>query len=316
MFRRHKRRLQDIASNRGNMAENVGSALYYGFAQTALFSYFANAMFATDDESEDPKDIKHASKQKDRYVNTIVDSYLRGMGTGGASVSALKNGLFSFMKESEKDYNADYGNTVIEMLNVSPMIGSKARKVYSGLKTYKYNKEVIGEMGFDIDNPAVLAAANFISAVTNIPTDRVVMKTNNIREAMMGDFENWQRVSMLLGYNKWVLGAEGGIAEAKIEAVEEKISTEKKLKRKMDKYNITEEEIPRLDKGIEIKKLNKNQQQFILYNILNSRIQTRRLKTEQERIDKILEVWDDNSKVVDSLLNTDISKDYDISRIR
>ena len=58
--------------------------------------------------------------------------------------------------------------------------GSKARKIYSATKTWKYNKEEIPEMGLDFDNPAVMAVANVISAATNIPTDRVVMKLQNI----------------------------------------------------------------------------------------------------------------------------------------
>ena len=189
MFRRHKRRIQDVANRRGNTAENVTSALYYGFAQTMVFAFLANAMFAVDDESDDPEDVKFAEKKKSRFVNTILDSYLRGMGTGGASIAALKNGILSFEQESKKDYNADYGNTVIDMLNVSPPIGSKMRKIYTALKSYKWDKEVMGEMGLSLDNPATLATANIISALTNIPTDRVVMKLTNIKDASTGDLK-------------------------------------------------------------------------------------------------------------------------------
>jgi hypothetical protein len=233
MFRRHKRRIQDIANGRGNTAENVGSALYYGFAQTLLFSYLANAMFAVDDESDDPEDIEFAEKKKSRHVNTIADSYLRGMGTGGASVAALKNGIMSFINESKKDHNADYGNTVIDMLNVSPPIGSKARKLYSAGKSYMYNKEAVHEMGLDFDNPATMAIANVISAFTNMPTDRAVMKIQNIRDASMGDFENWQRIAMFMGVNKWQLGVgEKGPGEIRVEEVETRVKGEKKTKKK------------------------------------------------------------------------------------
>ena len=228
MFRRHKRRIQDIASKRGNTVENVTSALYYGFAQTLIFSYLANAMFAVDDESDDPKDIAFAEKKKSRHVNTILDSYLRGMGTGGAGVAALKNGLLTFMRENKKDYNADYANVVIDMLNVSPPIGSKARKLYSAGKTWKYNKEVIPEMGINLDNPAILALANVISATTNLPTDRVVMKLQNIKDASLGDFETWQRISMLMGLNKWSIGATDVELEAEMEAIEKRVREEKK----------------------------------------------------------------------------------------
>ena len=227
MFRRHKRRIQDIANRRGNVIENTASALYYGFAQTMIFSFLANAMFAVDDESDDPDKIKHAEKQKSRYTQTIVDSYLRGMGTGGAAVSALKNGLLSFFNESDKA-NPDYGNTVIDMLNVSPPIGSKARKLYSAGKSHKYDRDIMPEMGFRIDNPAVMSIANVISATTNLPTDRVVMKLLNLKDASNGDFETWQRIAMFLGVNKWVLGVEDEELEAEMKSIEKRVDKEKK----------------------------------------------------------------------------------------
>ena len=235
MFRRHKRRVQDIANNRGNRAENIASALYYGFAQTMIFSYLANAMFAMDDESDDPEDIAFAKKKKSRHINTIADSYLRGMGTGGAAVAALKNGILRFFHERERDdrgLNPDYGNVVIDMLNVSPPIGSKARKLYGAGKSYAYDREVMSEMGFRLDNPAVLAIANVISATTNLPADRVVMKLMNIKDASNNDFETWQRIAMLCGINKWALGAVDEELEAEMESIEKRVKKEKKDKKK------------------------------------------------------------------------------------
>jgi predicted kinase len=234
MFRRHKRRIQDIANRRGNTAENVASSLYYGAVQTMIFSYLANAMFAVDNDSEDEDDIKHAERQKSRHLHTIVDSYLRGMGLSGAVPSALKNGIVRFTQENKKDFNADYGNVVIDMLNVSPPIGSKARKLYGATKTWKHNKEVIPEMGWDFDNPAVMAVANVISALTNVPADRAVMKAQNIRDASMGDFETWQRIAMFMGINKWNLGVgDKGPGEIEVGDIEAKIKARKKEESKI-----------------------------------------------------------------------------------
>ena len=36
--------------------------------------------------------------------------------------------------------------------------------------------------GFSLDNPAFLAGGNVVSALTNIPLDRVVKKVNNVAE--------------------------------------------------------------------------------------------------------------------------------------
>ena len=299
MFRRHKRRVQDIANNRGNMPENILSALYYGFAQTMVFSFLSNAMFAVDNESEDPKDTEFAEKKKSRHANTIADSYLRGMGTGGAAISALKNGLFSFLKESDKGYRADYGNTIIEMLNVSPPIGSKARKLYQSGKSYYYDKDVMQEMGLDINNPAIMAVANVISAVTNVPTDRAVMKMENIRDASMGDFETWERVAMLMGWNKWTIGAEGGPSQKAIQESEQRIDLEKKK----EKYNVkTEKEVIKIEKSKEIFNLNKNQQIKILKDLGYSDSQILNMKKEADRVEKILYNFNKNNKKVNNLI--------------
>jgi len=201
-----------------------------------IFSYLANAMFATDDESDDPNDIAFHDKKKDRHINTILDSYLRGMGTGGAAVAALKNGINRFIFENKKDANADYANVVIDMLNVSPPIGSKARKLHSAGKTWKYNKEVIPEMGLSLDNPATLAVANVISATTNIPVDRVVMKAQNLKDASNNDFETWQRIAMFMGLNKWALGVEDEELEAEMKAIEKRVKKTRKTEKVRGNY--------------------------------------------------------------------------------
>jgi len=313
MFRRHKRRIQDIANRRGNTVENVGSALYYGLAQTMIFSFLSNAMFAVDDESDDPDKVRHAEKQKSRYLNTIVDSYLRGMGTSGATVSAVKNGILRFVSENERGYNADYGNVVVDLLNVSPPIGSKARKVKSALDNYKYNKEAMGEMGFDIDNPAAMSIANLISAGTNAPTDRLLMKLQNLRDATNSDFENWERIALFMGWNRWTLGiGDESIGQQKVDEAEQKVRYEKKLKKKMEKYGVTTEaEVIRIDKIKEINALNKNQQQYILKYLGLSRGQINALRKENDRTGKIINMWEDNNNTIDSLLNVDIDKDFD-----
>ena len=206
MFRRHKRRLQDIKNKRGNFLENVLSSVYYGFVQTMIFSYLSNAMFAVDEETVDEEKQKFNDTKKTRYTQTIVDSYLRGMGTPGAGVSAIKNALITTAKESEKP-NPKYYKGVIDLLNVSPPIGSKARKLVSAGNTYAYNKRAIARSPYlALSNPAVHANSQIISALTNFPADRVVEKAININDASNSDYENWQRIAMGLGINKWSLG--------------------------------------------------------------------------------------------------------------
>ena len=62
------------------------------------------------------------------------------------------------------------------------------------------------EKGFAIDNPALLAGANIISAATNVPLDRLVKKTNNVVDATSQDLETWERLALLGGWQDWELG--------------------------------------------------------------------------------------------------------------
>ena len=62
------------------------------------------------------------------------------------------------------------------------------------------------DKGFAIDNPALLAGANIISAATNIPIDRLVKKTNNVVDATSQDLEMWERLALLGGWQDWELG--------------------------------------------------------------------------------------------------------------
>ena len=69
--------------------------------------------------------------------------------------------ITSKKKENEKPGGrADYAYVLIEGINVSPPLGSKARKTYSALTTYKFNKKEILENTFGI-----LSAS---SSLTNI----------------------------------------------------------------------------------------------------------------------------------------------------
>ena len=67
----------------------------------------------------------------------------------------------------------------------------------------KKRRQAMIDMGFDIDNPAYDAAAKVISAATNIPLDRLLLKMDNVRGALDSENETWMRIAMLLGWPKW-----------------------------------------------------------------------------------------------------------------
>ena len=183
---------------------------YYVGMQNLVFNAMQNALFAMvfdDDETDE--------KQKDRYnniANGMADSVLRGMGIKGAIVATLKNAIMEFDKQSKKSVSkSDYGYVLVELFNVSPPIGSKSRKIYSSFKSYEYDRDkMFGPkgMGLDIDNPAIEASSNLISAATNIPTDRVYYKVQSAREVLNDENEAWQRMAVALGWRTWQVGIE------------------------------------------------------------------------------------------------------------
>ena len=162
------------------------------------------ALFAMifDDETDE--------EEKERYngiANGMADSILRGMGIAGGIVATLKNMAIRFAREDAKPGGrGDYAYVLIEGINVSPPVGSKARKVYSALKTYEFNKEEMKRKGLSLDNPAYEAAANVISAGTNVPTDRLYYKIESIGTMLDNETQAWQRIALALGWRDWQLG--------------------------------------------------------------------------------------------------------------
>jgi len=254
-----KKAITDIANKRGDIKTHISRIAYYGAIQSLIFYSLQQALFAEDDpeEEEVPSSVKReyktgikdgtidkieypnvtfyykdtkARQKQESLVNSMADSWLRGSGVKGAIVSTFKNVIRSFMKESEKGYKADYFNTFIEVLNVSPQIGSKARKIKKASDTYKYNKEVMSEIGaFDIDNPVYPMTFSLIEGVTNAPVHRIYTKLDNLKEAFNEDNTAMQRLFVSLGWNQWQLGIDTykDIREAK-----EKIKERKKAKKK------------------------------------------------------------------------------------
>ena len=113
-----------------------------------------------------------------------------------------------YNEQEAKGWSADHAYTLIEAFNMSPPIGSKARKLYSGIQTKKFEKDVIEERGFAIDSPMWKVIGDVTAASTNIPLDRVVLKYNNLVAAMNAQNETWQRIATALGWPSWSIGAE------------------------------------------------------------------------------------------------------------
>tara|TARA_R110002074_G_scaffold120723_1_gene254614 strand:+ start:1 stop:2682 length:2682 start_codon:yes stop_codon:yes gene_type:complete len=241
-----KKSILDLANGRGDRKTHVSKILYYGAIQNIIFSSLQKALFAFAFDDDDEEDKARQKKKELSIANGMLDSVLRGMGVGGAIVSTLKNMILKFFEQEGKGHNADDAKIIIEMLNLSPPIGSKARKLNTALKTLRYKRDAINSMPLnDIDNPIWEVVGNIISSTTNLPMDRVVSKVKNIQETCKSEHEMWQRVALIMGYHTYDLGVENTDVNAAMDVAREKKAEEKKAKKKLkekkEKEKIAEE---------------------------------------------------------------------------
>jgi len=209
-----KKAAGDLVNKRGDWRSNVSRILYYGAIQNFIFASLQNALFALtfDDDDEELTESQQAARDKKeetknfRILNSMFDSLARGSGIYGAALATVKNAIFEFYEQEDKGYRADYNQVVIELLNVSPTIGSKVRKLASSGYTRKSKKDVMQEMSMlDYDNPAWQAIGNVVEATTNIPMARAIRKADNLREAYNQENSAMQRTFLGLGWSAWDL---------------------------------------------------------------------------------------------------------------
>ena len=232
MTRLQKKAVLDIINKRGSFKANVSRLVYYGAIQNSIFSFLQSALFAaffTDDEEE--KDELKIDNKTFRAINTVLDSALRGSGIGGAALSTLKNATIAWMRENDKGFTGQNGKVILELLNISPAVGIKARKIYGAMENYKFNKKILDKIGYDNPNhPYYGIAGNLASAAFNIPLDRIVTKASNIKAMTQQDAEAWQRTALFMGYNTWDLGLKDPEIESAKNASKQKPAPKSTLK--------------------------------------------------------------------------------------
>ena len=199
-----KKAASDLKNGRGDAKTNISKIIYYGVAQNLLFNALQQALFAFafDDDEED------TAEQQKKYVgiaNGMMDSLLRGIGLGGAVVSVGKNAIIRIINEMEKK-QPKLEKVGYEITKLSPPISAKLSRINQAARSYQWDKKEMMEKGWSLDNPAYLASANVIAALTNIPLDRAVKKTNNVVQATSQDLETWERLALLGGWQDWEIG--------------------------------------------------------------------------------------------------------------
>jgi hypothetical protein len=204
-----KKATLDLVNGRGDKKTNISKILYYGFVQNLYFSFLQKGLFSMlfDDDDEQEENLKKAKKAKQAFdmANSAFDSVLRGGGgIGGAIISMVKNlAIKAYEKSQEK--RPMYSELAYEILQVSPPIDSKLTKLRQTGAAFDYNMWEIKNRGLALDNPALMAGARGTTAITNIPLDRLVVKAQNMQNALNSDLETWQRVASALGWQGWEL---------------------------------------------------------------------------------------------------------------
>ena len=176
---------------------------YYGFVQSLIFAGLQSGAFALMTNSYDDEKV---AESKVNALNTVADSFLRGMGIQGAILNGVRLSIQEFIKQDGKKHNADYSEVAEKLLNISPTVGSKFSKLDAAGNTYKYNKKVVKEEGLTLNGPLLEASTQVIEATTNVPLNRFYKKGNNIQNALDDSYYNWQRVLMGAGWSSWGLG--------------------------------------------------------------------------------------------------------------
>ena len=199
-----KKAASDLKNGRGDAKANISRIIYYGAIQNLIFNALQQALFAVAFGDEEPED----EKQQEKYLsiaNGMLDSILRGSGIGGSLVSIGKNTIIRIIRELKKD-RPKLQSIALEVAKISPPVSAKLSRLTAAGKSYDWNKEEMIEKGLSLDNPAYLAAGNVVSALTNIPLDRVVKKANNVVQATTQDLQTWERIALIGGWQDWELG--------------------------------------------------------------------------------------------------------------
>ena len=231
MTRLMKKDALDIINGRGDWRVKVARITYYGAIQNFIFSSLQSALFAMlpgfDDDDEDltaaELDKKNAKEEAKiaRVLNSMLDTLLRGSGVYGAVFSTVKNVIREYNKQEKKGFMSEHAYTVLSLFNISPPIGSKARKIHSAIQTRKFEKDEIAARGWGVVadgrldlGPNWSILGKVLSAAVSVPLDRVVDELTSISEAFDARNKAWQRIALALGWKTWDVGAIEENAEA------------------------------------------------------------------------------------------------------
>ena len=322
---------RDIVNGRGDIKHHISKIIYYGAIQSIVFTALQSAIWAVIGESDEEEKEKLLDKKSERMVNSMIDSWLSTFGYGGKAVGTVKNTIMEYNKQRAKDLDedfmtrSDHAYTLLQALGFSPPIGSKLRKIYQSTQGEKFNRDVIKERGWHIDNPIWNVAGNVIEGVTNIPLGRLSNKMLNIDNAMDSTNEWWKRAALILGWSTWDLGIKDPDIVALGEDIKERKKQEKKMEKEKKKVEKKKEELRKEYPGKtdkEIKEIVSEEEKIEEYFKLSKREQVKILTDlklnpkdypkEEDRVNKMLEIYNKDPKKIESIIED--TKNYKPSK--
>lgn len=256
-----KKSFLDLKNGRGNAKTHLSKIIYYLAIQNTLFAVLQQGLFAVafDDDDEELDKEKEKAKQKTTneklidVANGVLDTILRGTGFLGGIISVLKNMTTKYLEEKDKDFKADYAKVMLEGANISPPIGSKLRKIYTGLQQTKFEKDLIEERGWSVMQdgrvhlgPMYGVTGKLVEATTNLPMDRLVNKIENVSQAMNSQNKTWQRVAVGLGFTPYSVGIEDTKGDLEIRAKAKEARKEAGTVKRVDKAKTKRDSIANL----------------------------------------------------------------------
>jgi len=234
-----KKATLDLKDGRGDAKSHISKIAYYSFLTNLVFNGMQKALFAEamGDDDEEPRtaaERKAKEKRQSKYIdvaNGMISSYLIGTGVRGKVLSTLKDMGLEIYKQQGKTVQ-DYDRVADAALGFSPPIRYKYIQMKSAGRKFTFpgSREEVKEKLLDIDSPALMASAQYTSALTNIPLDRALKKINNIVLATNSELEEIQRIGLLLGWSTYDLNI------PKKGRAKDKTSKYKKSKYKTLKY--------------------------------------------------------------------------------
>ena len=298
-------------------ATYISKIIYYGAIQNFIFSALQNALFAVipgfgGDEDEEELTTKEQMKRKKelKIANGMIDTILRGTGVYGAIAATIKNTAIKYYENEGKDpFAKDNADILIEAANLSPVVGSKLRKLNNALKTKEFEKDVIEERGWEITrdgrlnlSPSYNVLGSTTEALLNIPLERTMAEIDALVEMTDQRNSSLERIALALGWRTWDIGVPNeeedqikiDVKEQKKQERKDKLRREREEKKRLEEEKRfegkTDEEIELMKTQDEIRDLTKAEQVNELSTLGLSKKDIRALRLEEDRINKIIEL--------------------------